>query len=223
MNEPKYLIKFCRELDHAELLVSGCLYMRPASSYHDFEQKFGDMREAGVIDSKMIFKNPNCYIYCMTAVFDNGGICTLNKKLISRFECENGYLVIIRFNEFIDLLKEKASKVFSGYECSFGFVKYRNRDLSFTQEALLSKAFDSSLYTKNTSFSIESEFRIATCEQFSDFPIDENRVLDPSFDVGKVYKKFYFDNDLRSISVVVPVKDVKDKIFLGKWKPITML
>ena len=42
----KYLIKFVSQKSHADMLVAGELFMRPASYYHNLELGQGDIREA---------------------------------------------------------------------------------------------------------------------------------------------------------------------------------
>ena len=210
---PKYLIKFCREIDHANLLLDGHLFMRPAASYHDYETKYADPREGGIIDSTMIYKNPYCYIYCLTTIYEENGICSLDSSLISRFNCEKGFIVILEYEKFKNLLKQCCAKMFSGCECSFGFVEYRIRNLNFMKEALLSKNFDISLFTKGPSFSIEKEFRIATSEQFDTSLLDKN-------DLKTIYKIFDLGKNLYDIGIVVSISSIGDRINLSKNQSI---
>lgn len=218
MGEPVYLIKFCRELIHATTLLNGGLFMRPAASYHTIEREFGDIREASIFERTMVYKNPNSYIYCMTGILLVNNQCILDKRLFKHFGCENGYLVIISYEKFFEILTSETTKqkTFNGLTYSFGFVNYQEKDFIFTKEALLNNRFDSSLFTKSKSFSFESEFRIATSEQFDDYPINENGILDKNFEIAKVFKIFNLPCDLKEIAIVVPISNIKNKIMFGE-------
>ena len=205
IKKPKYLIKFCRQLSHAQMLLDGYLFMRPASAFHSFETNYGDKKEASLLSWAMIYKNPNCYIYCLSAIFEN----KINGRLIDHFNCEDGFIVIINYDDFSKLLsKENLLNVFSNHSCSYGLVQYGEKGIEFAKQALLDKIFDSTLFTKSSFFEMEQEFRIATDERY-----DENI---ESLDVGlkDVNKVFYLGKNIRSISTLIDIKSMKEKVIL---------
>ena len=103
----KYLIKFVSKKDHADTLLDGKLYMNAAAYYRNLEVGQGDECEGAISHNVKIFKNDDFYVYCMYAVQDNDlneNLILINEKTINDFKCSNGYLVLIKYDEFINMI-----------------------------------------------------------------------------------------------------------------------
>jgi len=61
----KYLIKFVSQKGHADMLVAGKLFMRPASYYHKQELGQGDIFEACILPPMQMYYNADLPIYCL--------------------------------------------------------------------------------------------------------------------------------------------------------------
>lgn len=155
----KYLIKFVSCEEHAQMLIDGEMFMRPASYYHHLETGQGDPSEAGVLDGIGIYMNSNIPIFCMYCVFDNDiidGKILISKRVIEDFKCEDGFLVLLEYEEFEKrLLTVKTN----GYQLDAGRVGYAYKKFDGLADMLNDKS-GKSLFIKNPYFSYQKEFRI---------------------------------------------------------------
>ena len=194
--EIKYLLKFVKQKEHAEALLSGTLYMRPASYYHKGESgKFGqnDIREAAVSNEFQVYKHNRCPIYCMTAVAEDdivSGQFIIPEKCIQDFDCENGYVVIFKFDVFEERLKTLLSE---GYCVCGGLVNYHI--ITFDEMGqLMGDDSPKNLFIKHPYFSYQKEFRIVVCKELY-------KINEPAIE----FKEYRFPDDLRDIAACIHI------------------
>ena len=164
MNKPIFLIKYVPEYEHAVFLRDGFLFMRPALKYEDMEGKQGDTE--GIVakiktsrnEEMMLIKGHGYPIYCMYTVFDQDiseGYIHVNREAIKDFKCENGYGVIIPYDQFI----QNIPGIYEGFRVNYDFVKYNNTIPSDLIISLLSSDAPS-LFYKLSDYRHQQEFRI---------------------------------------------------------------
>jgi hypothetical protein len=193
----KYLIKFVQREEHADMLISGKLFMRPVKYYHNLELGQGDKSEAGILDGIAIYKDTTIPIYCLYSVEQDeivNGIITINKQLIDDFKCENGYLVVIKYDDFEKCLYTVET---NGYELNAGKVTYAYRTMD-TLEMLINDKTGKSLFIKHPYFSRQKEYRIAVAKKvygINEKPID-----------SVIYN---FATDLKDITTKLSISSLK--------------
>lgn len=67
----RYLLKFVTEYEHAEMLVQGKLFFRPARYYRSLDFGIGDSGEGTIFPGICIYTHSDNLIYCM---FDSGDV-----------------------------------------------------------------------------------------------------------------------------------------------------
>lgn len=195
----QYLLKFVARKEYAEMLLDGYFFMRPAEYYHRGEvSKLGqnDIMEAAVSHQLRIYKHGRCPIFCMSMIQDTDieqGKVTISEQCIEDFHCEDGYLVIINFEEF----EKKLHTLYSeGYCVCGGPVNYRN----ITLEEMCKLMGDNSpknLFIKHPLLAYQREFRIVVCKELY-------KINEPAID-EKVY---CIPSNLRSIASYVKISSL---------------
>ena len=192
-----YVIKFVSQYTHAETLVNGTLFMRPAMYYHYLEEGQGDKHE-GAIDNSIdtpSYKGWSHPIYCMYYLDEKeikDGKAIIPQKVISDFKCDKGYAVVIPKDQFMSLIPNK----YEGSSVYTGKVKY---GISTPLSKFLSM-FDStgreSLFLKRPVFSHQKEFRVTIDKQLFDRPNSEVK--------EKVYN-CKLNGDFKEMASIIPV------------------
>lgn len=195
---PSYLLKFVSEYSHAIDLLTGILFTRPAAYYISLEQQGqGDWQEATIISGMDSYKNFNMPIFCMTGVQEEvkDGIYKFDNRIIRDFQCENGYVVIIRYDDFI----EKLPKFDEGKRGYLGYVDYRE----IKQDEELIFLIDSTglnLRIKRPDLYYQHEYRLVFPEHL--YQPTEKAIL---------FKKYTLTNDLdKKTTKIVPVRSLPD-------------
>lgn len=164
----KYLIKFVSQLEHAEQLINGEFFMRPASYYHHLENGQGDLAESALIHSVAIYKNTQYAIYCLYSVDEkdigNDGNIYISQKCIEDFHCENGFAVIIDYEKFEKLLPMIQTE---GYQLWGGRVRYRKLTYEDMPNMMDMGSIDN-LFTKRPYFAYQKEYRIVIAKNVSE-------------------------------------------------------
>lgn len=192
----KYLIKFVGCEEHAQMLIDGEMFMRPASYYHHLETGQGDPSEAGVLDGIGIYMNSNIPIFCMYCVFDNDiidGKILISKRVIEDFKCEDGFLVLLEYEEFEKRLSTVKT---NGYQLDAGRVGYAYKKFDGLADMLNDKS-GKSLFIKNPYFSYQKEFRIVIAKQVD---IIDNH---PSDSVT-----YSFETSLKDLAKIIKISDL---------------
>lgn len=193
----KYLLKFVSEQVHAEALLNGKLFMRPACYYHKIEMGQGDIYEAALSHEMCIYKHSRVPIFCTYAVDGKeiiDGSFTVSERCIADFKCENGYVVILDFQKFEQALSTLLS---GGYEVDGGLVNYHKLTFEDMGE-LIGDNTPKNLFVKHPYFFYQKEFRIVVCREVYTL---ENRPVD-----SIVYQ---FPHDLKNIAVCKKVNEFK--------------
>lgn len=195
----RYLIKFVSKRSHAEDLVAGKLFMRPAIYYHKLEKGQGDIREAAVDSYTQMYKCTNLPIYCMYAVHAEDikdKVINISKRCIDDFKCENGYIVLIDADEFKNRLPTVKT---DGYTLLGGQVEYRT--LNFQDLVHFLTTTDTGhLFIKHPSFSYQQEYRIVVEQNV--FELNEKPINQ---------KEYWFPESLETISKIIPVSSLAKK------------
>lgn len=192
----KYLINFVSCEEHAQMLIDGEMFMRPASYYHHLETGQGDPSEAGVLDGIGIYMNSNIPIFCMYCVFDNDiidGKILISKRVIEDFKCEDGFLVLLEYEEFEKRLSTVKT---NGYQLDAGRVGYAYKKFDGLADMLNDKS-GKSLFIKNPYFSYQKEFRIVIAKQVD---IIDNH---PSDSVT-----YSFETSLKDLAKIIKISDL---------------
>lgn len=214
----KYLIKFVSTKSHAEHLINGNLYMNAVAYYrgHDLERGQNDRYEGAISHEKQLFKNEDYYVYCMSAFQEqdikNNSII-IDEKIISDFKCENGYLVLVKYDDFVNMLSNKMLKIDESkipYKelVLWGLVTYGNIGLTLCKKFLVETKCDH-FFIKDPYYKYQKEFRIIVRERAE--MIFKEELLDGKYKVFDKYsqKTFSFIKDLRSIAQIVSINDIK--------------
>lgn len=190
----KYLLKFVTKLEHAEALVAGQLYMRPASYFHSQEIGRGDICEGCVIPNLCAYRNTQWAIYCFYAVeeseIDKNGVVSITERCIQDFGCSDGYVVVLPYAE---LEKRFPTVKTDGYAMIGGPVCYHritNEDIPrlFTDENALN------LRVKGPYFAHQKEYRLIITETIPD---------------GVEAKTYRFQTELGDIAWIAKVSEMQ--------------
>lgn len=161
----KYLIKFTSAREHAESLLGGKLFMRPASYYCKLEEQGqGDLREAAIVEGYGIYKHFALPIYCMYSVEESSiksGSVTIDEKCIKDFKCENGFMVLLDFKMFEQMLKKVDTK---DYALIAGKVNYHKLTIEDSINLLVDDS-PKNLFIKHPYFHYQNEYRIVIGKQ----------------------------------------------------------
>ncbi len=192
----KYLIKFVSQLNHAEMLINGELFMRPASYYRNLEEGQGDIREGLVFHGLRMYKNGEFPICCFYSVNDaeiQDGYFLIPNKCITDFKCETGYAVIIDFDEFLKIIPTLQC---DGYSVWYDSISYGIPSKELSAKILLSNDL-TNLFIKNQSFAYQKEFRIAVAKAVYgyDTPLEKRKE-------SIIYR---FANDLGRIAKILQI------------------
>ena len=196
----KYLIKFVSEKSHAEDLVRGKLFMRPATYYHMLEQKKGpgqgDLGEASVVDGQCAYKHSHVPVYCLYAVMENDindGNIYISKRCIDDFGCQKGFAVLIDYKKLQPLLSQVKT---GGHELDAGLVTYHSLTLE-NMAGLLNDKTPQNLFIKRPYFSYQKEYRIVVCEQL--YKENEKPIYE---------KAYWFENPLDVCAKIIPISSL---------------
>ncbi len=192
----KYLIKFVSCEEYAQKLINGEMFMRPASYYHKLGVGQGDPSEAGVLDGLAMYMNLNLPIYCLYCVYDDdilGGNIIISKRIIEDFKCEDGFLVLLEYEEFEKRLSTVKT---NGYQLDAGRVGYAYKKFDGLVDMLNDKS-GKSLFIKNPYFSYQKEFRIVIAKQVD---IIDNH---PSDSVT-----YSFETSLKDLAKMIKISDL---------------
>ena len=163
MNKIKYFVKFVKKKEHAESFASGKLYMNtPHNFVNPIEQNLSkgqaDVFEGSIGCKAMIYKNDDFYVFCMSYVGEENIInnrIAFSKKIISDFNIEKGYAVLVGYDDFIKQLKTLNT---NGYAYSYGIVNYTLK-ISKPNIDMFRNNVDN-LFVKNKNYSHQREYRI---------------------------------------------------------------
>lgn len=189
----KYLAKFFSEKNHAQTLINGTLHMRPACYYHNLNIGQGDIYEACVFPGICIYKNENLPIYCLYSIHDSdisSNIVKIPKKCITDFSCQDGYIVLIDFLQFKQLLKTVWT---NGKNIHFGSVCYQYPKLCGNNMFLYANNAQN-LFIKNPYFSYQKEYRIV---------VEENILCTDSHTPMAI--NYHFPCTLENITNIFPI------------------
>lgn len=191
----RILVKLVSELTHAEMLLKGCLYMRPASYYHNIKNGQGDIREGWLSNKAMIYQNHNLPIYCM-CLFHDGDIInnkiSISARCIEDFKCKDGYAVILDASEFEKRLPNINR---NGYRMAYGEVIYKEPLISDIAYLIKNEKMEN-LFIKHPYFSYQKEYRIVIGEPVYNF-------MDMERKDHVIYK---FPENLRDIGYIESIK-----------------
>lgn len=159
----KYLIKILKEQVHADDLLDGTLYMKPAAYYHYDVKGRGDIREASISGQSMIYKNSSYPICCFYTVEDADVFdekITIPEHFINEFDCADGWAVVIEYEPFCERLKHLQT---NGCTLKGGKVAYGEISEDLSMELLTSDE-SSNLFIKPSSYSYQKEYRLVVME-----------------------------------------------------------
>ena len=211
-----YLLKFTSKYEHAKDLLDGKLFMNQAAYYHDLEVGQGDIREGAFSHKSMAYMGSSRPIYCMYAVYEYQYInnrIIVPKKIVSEFQSE--YIVIIKYKEFIQKLKNKELK--TKFALTMGEVKYRFLSVEDSHKILEGNA--NSLLYKNPYYKYQQEYRIIVHENLED--ITEKGFIDGievDCIVGRKPKTYLLKRDLGRIAKIIRLDDchiIGEKLFIN--------
>lgn len=105
-----YLLKFAPKEAYIDDLMDGRLYMNAADYYHGLPGEQGDPLEASLAYGMGIYANWLLPIYCMFMVregdiVDNAVVISM--RMIDEFRCADGWIGIVRYDRFEQLLNLK--------------------------------------------------------------------------------------------------------------------
>ena len=192
----KYLIKFCKKPEYAKTLFEGKLYCNPAFYYRYVESQSGDVMEASIFHGLGIYKNDGAYIYCTFLLDDN----SITSETINHFGCEDGYVVIIKYEEFQQILESRLLIASKGYASKRGLVKYANLGIKAFEKALSPENEIDHLFVKRKRFEIEHEYRIVFYDSCNVGRYDPKKD-----DVSRIYN---LGISLADISKIIEVKEL---------------
>ena len=184
----RYLLKFVSKDDYAQSIIEGKLYMRTANYYRTiFESESKDPYEGSVSHKSMIFKGSNHYIfstYQLTNKMINEN-ATINIDLVKHFGCQEGFIVLLDFKKFSNLLKNSSN---NSYELiGFSITYCNNINMKMTKTMLLGNHYES-LAIKPTKFKDENEYRFVSGNASDDDTIPY--ILDMGFSLKNCSKVF---------------------------------
>ena len=164
----EYLVKFVPKHEYAIALLSGDLFMRPASYFHKLEEGQGDIREGSIFPYAQIRKNDNLPIFCMYMVCSDDitdGTTTIPSRVINDFKCGDGYAVIIPYSVF----EKRIQKIETGgYGGSHAPVTYRLLQPQEFADFANSKRYEN-LFIKAPRFSYQKEYRVVIAKTMYEY------------------------------------------------------
>ena len=201
----KYLIKFASKEKYADDLLSGKLFMHCAKYYHKIEKEDGpgqgDLREGTIFPNVALYQNIYFPIYCTYMIKEEDtvdGQVIIDKRVIQDFGCQQGYMVIIPFDQLEQVLStaDTGGYEMNGAEVWYGIPTQDDIDKMFKSTNALN------LKVKNPYFRYQREYRLI------------------------VYKNLYQDNfpsclqEERTFSCCLakPITDIADKIPISYLK-----
>lgn len=161
------LVKLVRMKEHAEMLLQGSLFMRPAAYFHYQEKGRRDKLEGIITMDNAIYTKAECPIYCMCSFCDNdivNGYMDFSKLCIDEFDCFNGFAVVLDWQKFEDRIP---SLNCNGHKCVYGRVEYKISRGSDDYISIIeseNKGTMKSLFIKHPRFAYQREYRIAVDE-----------------------------------------------------------
>ncbi len=201
----EFLLKLVSQREHAEMLLNGTLFMRPAVYYHKQEDKQcgqNDIGEAAVIPGVQMYKHERCPIYCMSIVTDadiEENRFVISTRCIEDFNCKTGYAVLIRYKEFA---KRLPTLLCGNYTLDARPVKYQTITQGEMSKFIADDSLDN-LFIKHPFFSYQKEYRIAIAQQ-----------LYKPYEKVVEKKCFDFQSDLRDIAKCYSIPSLLDN---GKY------
>ena len=198
------LLKLVREKSHAEMLLQGKLFMRPAAYYHYLEKGQGDNLEGIITLDNAIYIKAECPIYCMCSYCDDeikNGYLNISNQCINEFNCFNGFAVILDWKKFEERLP---SLNCNGHKYVYQRVEYKiSRGLEDYLDIVEPKNQEimKPLFIKHPFFSHQKEYRIAV-----DDPLYEG--LFPDNDVHITYS---FPMNLKDIGYYIYIPEYLSK------------
>lgn len=159
----KYLIKFVSKEKYADDLLRGKLFMHCSKYYHDLEKKHGpgqgDIREGSIFPNAAIYKNIYLPIYCMYMIKDEDiidGQVIIDKRVIQDFGCQQGYMVIMPFDQLGQVLPtaDTGGYQMDGAEVWYGTLSQDNLCTIFNSKKAIN------LRVKNPYFHYQKEYRL---------------------------------------------------------------
>ena len=197
MTAPEYLLKFVPKYEHAESLVNGIIFTRPAGYYIALEQGQGDWQESTIVSGMMCYKNYNMPIYCMVGVQQeeiSGGVYKIDNRIVRDFHCECGYVVIMRYSDFNARLPifEDGKRGYCGY------VEYRTIEHDETPQLLIDST-GINLGIKNPELYYQHEYRVV-------FP---EHLFSP---IGSMIteKRYHMTCSLQGLAQIVSISVLRD-------------
>jgi len=159
----RYLAKFVTKEAYADDLLNGKLFMHCGKYYHDLEKKCGpgqgDIREGAILPNTAIYKNIYYPIYCMYKIRDediSDGLVVIDRRVIRDFDCQGGFMVLIPFDYFTEVLKKANSNGYklAGTEVWYGYTTINDLDKVINSNNALS------LGIKHPHFQYQKEYRL---------------------------------------------------------------
>lgn len=154
-----YLLKFAPQEAYIDDLLNGRLYMNAAGYYHGLHGEQGDPLEASLAYGKGIYAHWLLPIYCMYTVresdiVDNAVVIT--KRMVEEFRCSDGWIGIVQYDRFEQLLNLKFD---SGNDISLHSpVFYGAPTPSVTTKAF--QGVPHNLVIKTPKYAYQREYRI---------------------------------------------------------------
>lgn len=212
INGIKYLIKFVTQEEHAQMLYDGKLYTHCIKYYHSISQQGqGDIREASLFPNFRIYRGTDYPIYCLMAVKTDDikdKTVLINKKAISDFNCQEGFIVIIDYITFCERLKS-LNYDSKSVKCYHRLVTYGTPTQELSLEWFCDLNSLDHIFVKGPSYKHQQEYRILISDS-----IDYRSVIEfhdgeflraRYYDVLKVYQ---LDKDLHDISEIYSIKEL---------------
>lgn len=154
-----YLLKFAPKEAYIDDLMDGRLYMNAAGHYHGLPGEQGDPLEASLAYGMGIYAHWLLPIYCMFTVQESDiaqNTVLITKRMIDEFRCADGWIGIVRYDRFEQLLNLKFD---SGNGISlYSPVFYGAPSPSVTAEAF--QGIPHNLVVKTPKYAYQREYRI---------------------------------------------------------------
>lgn len=154
-----YLLKFAPKEAYIDDLMNGHLFMNAAGYYHHLPGEQGDPLEASLAYGMCIYAHWLLPIYCMFTVRENDIISNavvITKRMIEELRCADGWIGIVRYDRFEQLLNRKSD---SRNDISLHSpVFYGGQTPSATGEAL--QGIPRNLIVKTPKYAYQREYRI---------------------------------------------------------------
>lgn len=154
-----YLLKFAPQEAYIDDLLNGHLYMNAAGYYHGLPGEQGDPLEASLAYGMGIYAHWLLPIYCMymvreSDIVDNAVVIT--KRMVEEFRCSDGWIGIVQYDRFEQLLNLKFD---SGNDISLHSpVFYGAPTPSVTTKAF--QGIPHNLVIKTPKYAYQREYRI---------------------------------------------------------------